>query len=232
MSLPALVDRDQYLAELVQGRRVIHVGCGAEGATELQFKKGRLLFALLERSSAGQLGVDPDTESMKILGQLVKPRWPLQSCYLGELPQKLLDEFQPELILLPETIEHVTNPGSLLSESATLAKRYNSTVVVTVPNALAISAITNWLGGFESIHPDHVATYTPRSLQTLLEKVGFRTFEIRPYTWGIAARMGFFKRFRKVVFGDGPMVKRVLEANQNNYAYLFPDGWIASSKPE
>jgi hypothetical protein len=52
--------------------------------------------------------------------------------------------------------------------------------------------------------PDHVAWYTPRTLQTLLEKCGYNVTEIRPYWWGEAT-------VAIVNFGEGQNCHKVWE---------------------
>jgi methyltransferase family protein len=188
LCLADTVDRNSFLAKLIADRRVIHIGCAAEGATRQQVELGKLLFAQLEKHATAQLGVDPDSVAMRELSSLVTTKWPLQVCEFQEVDPKLLDQFNPEFILLPEVIEHIADPGSLLRYVKEVALRYTAEIVVTVPNALSMSAVSAWLRGQESVHPDHVAAYTPRTLQTLFEKCGLQPVEIRPYSWGAHRR--------------------------------------------
>jgi hypothetical protein len=44
---------------------------------------------------------------MAPLEELTRPKWPLQACLLEAVPEELLARLQPELVLLPEVIEHV-----------------------------------------------------------------------------------------------------------------------------
>src|SRR5262249_16767206 len=145
VELPGAVGRNQYLTELVSGRRVIHVGCATQGETREQHERGKLLFSLIEQSASAQLGVDPDSAGMGLLGEIVSPRWPLQICTLDRVAPAILDEFQPEMILFPEVLEHVPDAGSLLIEGREIAQRYGAQLVATVPNALSMSSITAWL---------------------------------------------------------------------------------------
>ena len=225
------VDRNAWLLEFARDRRVIHVGCATEGETATQYQAGRLLFAQLETVAAGQLGVDPDPVSMNQLRDLAHPRWPLQTCVLSEVSAHVLDEFQPQAILVPETLEHVPNAGDLLGECASVALRYDARIVVTVPNALSISAVVGWAEGVECVHPDHVAAYTPRTLQTLLEKTGLIPEIIRPYTWGPPPMPATpLSVTRLLLRSSGSVRSRALSLFHAIFAHRYPDGWIAIAR--
>jgi hypothetical protein len=224
------VDRNEYLVEIARDRRVIHVGCATEGETDGQFHAGRLLFAQLEAVAAAQLGVDPDAAGMQRLSQLVRPSWTLQTCLLGQVSRDVLDEFRPEIVLVPETVEHVPDAGSLLHDCAQIASRYGADVVITVPNALSADAIVSWAEGVEFVHPDHVAAYTPRTLQTLIEKSDLRPVSMRPYTWGPPPRPIPAHTALKVLWRTrGSLYHRALRAAREAFAHRFPDGWIATA---
>jgi hypothetical protein len=229
LTLPAVVDRNLFLSESVsRGRRVIHIGCASEGETRSQFREGRLLFAQIEQLAVAQLGVDPDADGMTELSELVGPRWPLQICLLSEVDPNLLAKFAPEIILVPETVEHVPDAGTLLAQVARVAGQFGAEVVVTVPNALSWVAICYWWSGADYAHPDHVAVYTPRVLQSLLEKSGLQPIEIRPYVWGSPSpRLGLAAAARILVGGRRPMRERVSAIAASWIGRRFPDGWIA-----
>jgi hypothetical protein len=232
VALPDGVDRNRYLEALVAGRRIVHVGCATEGETLKQFQCGKLLFERLERVAAAQLGVDPDARAMHLLADVVSPRWPLQVCRLDDLDPGVLDRLRPELILMPEVIEHVPDPGALVRDACALAARYGAEIVLTVPNALAFTAIAAWWSGQETVHPDHVSTYTPRTLQTLLEKCGVLPLEIRPYYWGAPpppARV--LSLGRVLVRSRGGLRVRMRAALEALLAPRFPDGWVARGAP-
>lgn len=225
------VDRNRWLVDFVRGRRVIHVGCATEGETALQYEAGRLLFAQLESVAAAQLGVDPDSIGTELLRDLVRPHWPLQTCFLREVASHVLEEFRPEVILVPETLEHVPDAGSLLSECAAVARRFEAEIVVTVPNALSIEAVMSWFEGVDYAHPDHVATYTPRILQTLLEKTGLVPQMIQPYTWGPPPTPSTpASAIKLIARGSRGMRSRTLRLFHALFAHRFPDGWIAIAR--
>jgi hypothetical protein len=184
------------------------------------------LFGLLEECSK-QLGVDPDAVSASVIGEHLKTRWPIQVCYLHEVDNSLLAEFGPELILLPEIVEHVPDAGSLLGQVRDLAQRFGAEVVLTVPNALAGAAISGWIEGVETMHPDHVCSYTPRNLQTLLEKCQLSPREIRPYYWGKPPRpIRFWGGTKLFIRSRGGVRARVKHVMLAWVAGIFPDGWI------
>jgi len=227
------VDRNDYLVDITRNRRVIHVGCATEGETDGQFHQGRLLFAQIEAVAAAQLGVDPDSVGMQQLGRLIRPKWSLQTCVLSQVSREVLDRFEPEIVLVPETVEHVPDAGSLLRDCAMVASRHGAEVVITVPNALSVDAIVSWAEGMEFVHPDHVAAYTPRTLQTLIEKSGLRPLHMRPYTWGPPPHPIPVRTAVRVFWQTrGSVYHRALRAARDVLAHRFPDGWIATAVPD
>lgn len=83
-----------------------------------------------------------------------------------------------ELVVCGEVIEHLSNPGHLLK----LLRRGNRIpVIITVPNAFCELGIKHLFRGFENVNIDHVAWYSPRTLKTLLERVGYQITEMYGY---------------------------------------------------
>lgn len=79
--------------------------------------------------------------------------------------------FQPDVIVCGEVLEHLSNPGWFLTR---LKAQYPGVpVIVSVPNGLCSAAQKHLKDGRENVNIDHVAWYSPRTLRTLLDRVGY-----------------------------------------------------------
>lgn len=77
----------------------------------------------------------------------------------------------PEIIILGEVLEHLSNPGWVLTR---LKRQFPGVpMIVTVPNAFA-NGLSHWLSkGFENVNRDHVAWYSPKTISVLLQRAGY-----------------------------------------------------------
>lgn len=150
-------DRHAFVLEHVTGKRVLEFG--ASGPLHDQVK----------RAAASYLGVDREPAE-GVIG------FDLDDVALGYLP-----EFDADIVLCGEVLEHLGNPLWFL----TRLKRQFPTVPVllTVPNAFAFAAAgKSWLAkGYENVNADHVAWYSPKTLSVLLERAGFTVADLYYY---------------------------------------------------
>jgi hypothetical protein len=83
-----------------------------------------------------------------------------------------------EWIVAGEILEHLSAPGFLLSR---LRAAYPAVpLVVSVPNAFSLAANAHIRGGHENVNPDHVAWYSPKTLECLLSRHGYT---IKDWVW-------------------------------------------------
>jgi hypothetical protein len=78
---------------------------------------------------------------------------------------------QFDIIAAGELLEHLPNPGLCLCSLARLQP--NALLIITVPNCLSAAVAARAKIGIESVHQDHVAWYSPRTLRRLLEITGW-----------------------------------------------------------
>jgi Methyltransferase domain len=226
------VPRIEYLEQLCAGKRIVHVGCSSEGGAAKQQERGEFLFGRLDRVAEAQLGVDPYAEGNALLRERHAPRQPILDCRLEDIDDRTLVEFNADLILIPEVVEHVPDAGTLLQTAARAARLAPHTkVVITVPGPWSHQGLDAWSKGMELCHPDHVAFYTPRTLQTLLEKSGLEPLEIRPYLYPSNLRpyndRGLLSVFLR---GGGSFRERVRRTFIAGGIGAWGDGWIATAR--
>lgn len=148
------VDRTAFILERCKGKVVLDIGASGR-LHESIVRVAAQCYGIDREDSPGVFGIDLDD-------------------FHAELPQ-LPDV---EIVICGEVIEHLSNPGWLLKR---LKEAYRCPVIITVPNAHADSG-RHWLErGIDCVNRDHVAWYSHRTLQTLLEREGYEIKELRWY---------------------------------------------------
>lgn len=145
----------------IAGKHLLDIGCGAGG------------FLLKAREVAASVaGVEPE---LRLQEYFVKNNL-LVSTSLSALPRKN----NLDVVTMFHVLEHIRQPRNLLEEIYELGAR---TLIIEVPSAndalltlygnKAFSEFTYW--------SCHLYLYTPSTLRTLLESVGFKTKKIIQY---------------------------------------------------
>jgi peptidoglycan-N-acetylglucosamine deacetylase len=170
--LPAArtVDRTRFLRELAAGRSVIHVGFVDRGYRAMQDRTGTWLHDHLAASARSLVGLDLDDAGVadaRAAGHeahAVDCRDAAAVAAAGVEPA--------ELVVAGEVIEHLDAPGPFLDGLHHLVGA-GGRLVVTTPNAAGLFNTLAALAGREVNHPDHVVSFTWRTLTRLLEDHDF-----------------------------------------------------------
>jgi 2-polyprenyl-3-methyl-5-hydroxy-6-metoxy-1,4-benzoquinol methylase len=193
-----LVDRISELRRLVRGRRVIDLGFVDEGQMRAKRGRGAWLHEVVAAEAREAIGVDADEQGVERARELgfvahaadVEDRAALSA--LGLEPA--------DVVLAGELLEHLDRPGDFLDAVQALLAPEGE-LVLTTPNA---HALTNVLGGFagrELVNPDHVAWLSWRTLETLLGRHGWRLDRLAYYRFpqvegGPAAARALFNGYQ------------------------------------
>lgn len=144
----AIVNREAFILERATGKRVLEFG--ASGDLHAKLTEVAKVSGVDRHDAPGVTGFDLDDICWSVLPY-------------GETPV--------DLIVCGETLEHLANPGYFLQR---VKQQWPGVpMIVTVPNALSSIAQKHLAQGLENVNIDHVAWYSPRTLKTLLERVGF-----------------------------------------------------------
>lgn len=171
--------RNGSILRLCSGKTVLHLGFVDEGILEDRLQQHTWLHEQLSRVAEKLVGIDISVRGVNRARELG-----YEDSYAGDvenlsrLPFPRLDY---DIILAPDIIEHVANPGLFLSELRRIVTS-ETTVLVTTPNALSIKTLFFPLVGTEVVHPDHNFYYSPTTLTTLLTKHGFGVTEVACYS--------------------------------------------------
>ncbi len=186
LRLPLIADRVSFLEGLVaEHRRIAHLGCTDWPYTEHRLKTGDLLHERLLRF--GDLtGIDIDREGIERLGELMPGASLLCLDVTGEVPPEQRGAY--DLVLVPETLEHVPDAVSFLRGCRALLGE-GGVLCITVPNACSPKIGIRALFGRERVHPDHFVYYGPRTLERTLRAAGLSTQSMMSY-FAVPSRFG------------------------------------------
>ena len=175
------VDREEYLLDACRGKKVLHFGFLDSPFSEERVQSGELLHLKLENAASHLYGIDNDHASLDRYRQLTGDR----NNEVGDVQKELqngIDSHAYDIILFPEILEHLRNPGLALANLKKLCSKGGRTkLCVTVPNAYYAGGLLVALGGDEIVHPEHYYYFSPATLRKLLHDVGFTILEMALY---------------------------------------------------
>lgn len=175
-----LVDRADYVLAACAGKSVLHVGCAAyssEGDWEASIRSGRWLHGRIAAVASSLVGLDVSESAVQKLRE-VHGR---SEIVLGSAETiDSLDLGAFDTIVAGELIEHLPNPGLFLAGAAG-GMRPGASLVVTTVNAYCLRRLLRVAFGVESVHLDHTAYYSHRTLARLGEICGLRALDQANY---------------------------------------------------
>lgn len=215
-----LVDRLAEVRRLVRGRRVIDLGFADEGEMAAKRESGQWLHEVVVAEARETVGVDANADAVAHAqelgfdGRVADVEDPAAVAALALPPA--------EVVLAGELLEHLDRPGAFLEAVKPLVAP-GGALVLTTPNAHALTNVLAGLVGRELVNPDHVAWLSWRTIETLLTRHGWRLERVAYY------------RFPPVE--SGPLLQRlVFAAYQTLFVPLFhvrpnlADGIIATAR--
>jgi SAM-dependent methyltransferase len=173
-----IVDRIAHLTDRARGKRVIHVGFADVSFRDDQLATQSWLHKHLAGVAESLVGIDLEPEAVETAraqGYEVYAADCTDAEQLGALQLEPAD-----LVIAGEVIEHVGDPGSLLTALRTVCRPTGS-LIVTTPNAYGLLNVVASIGGFELNHPDHVVMFTWRTLTSLMARSGWEAVAAHTY---------------------------------------------------
>ncbi len=186
------VEREAYLLSLASGKRVLHFGFLDSIFLEQKISNATLLHLKLKEQATALYGVDINGE---VLAKYRLLTGDFNNCLFDiaedEIPSELQQEF--DLILFPEVLEHVPNPGLVLTNLCILCQRNNARLCLTVPNSFDMYAFMTAMHGVELVHPEHCYYFTPYTLSRLIQMADLKVVELSFYNFGSSLAPGLTK---------------------------------------
>lgn len=216
-----LVDRVEALRAIVAGRSVIDLGFVDEGQMASKRGRGTWLHEVVAAAARELVGVDADADGVRRARALGFRAHVADVEDADSLARLALEP--AEVVLAGELLEHLDRPGGFLAAVRQLVAPGGS-LVLTTPNAHALTNVLGGLAGRELVNPDHVAWLSWRTLETLLSRNGWSLESIAYY------------RFPRVD-GGPPLPRALFNAYQALALPLFrlrpnlADGILAVARP-
>jgi Methyltransferase domain len=179
LRVPRPVDRYEYIRRRCAGRRVLDLGAYDETEVERpQHASWRWLHAVVADSAKEVLGVDASPSLRDSGGIDTKVGTRIVYGSVEDLTA-IVEDYQPDLIVAGELIEHTQDTLGWLSRLARQAPGVQ--LIATTPNTTSIVNMLLTLGSRENAHPDHIHVYSYRTLSTIAGRVPVRDMTITPY---------------------------------------------------
>jgi SAM-dependent methyltransferase len=178
----ALCRRNDFLLAISKNKRLLHIGFLDAPITAEKINSGDFLHTKLTNVAASNYGVDINSSAMSEYRKVS-----------GDFENSVIDILQSDfdiinftnkfdVILLPEVLEHLPNPGIALHNLRKILKvNLGSILVITVPNAFSKEHFAAAVSSVEMVHPDHYFYFSPVTLKKLLSDSGFEHIEISLY---------------------------------------------------
>jgi SAM-dependent methyltransferase len=201
-----LVDRFQFLRNLVAGRRAIHVGFVDAGCAGANTQAGAWLHEHLARDARELVGLDVDilgVERARAQGYDVH----VVDCR-DTTAVRALALAPADVVVAGEVIEHLDDAGAFLDGLQALVAD-GGILAVTTPNATGLVNAFASLVNYEVNHPDHVTMFTCCTLDAMLRRHGWEPFEHRVFVQEVKAKSDGTMRAR--LFTGGARVVLGLE---------------------
>ncbi len=211
-----LAGRQGFLVAICTEKTVLHVGCVDSGLTQERLASGELLHQRLATVARELWGVDIDAKGVQLLqehGMGHVCRVDLAS----QAPGPELRSVVFDIIIVGEVLEHLPNPGVMLRRLRDLMTPGRTRLVVSVPNAFALTGLLSLARGIESVHPDHNFYFSPATLRALLAKCGLSI--VKEYAYAFDVDYLPAQRLRQTLFFDdrGQIVSRSIRSSVRRF---------------
>lgn len=173
-------ERDRYLAERCRNQNVLHVGCTNHPTFQEVLRQDQLLHQKITEVANKVIGIDiveEDINTMKKLGYNV-------SLVDAQKMSRYNFSISFDVVLLADVIEHIPNPGLVLSEAKKILAP-GGKIIISVPNALGVVRFLKTFFRYEQVNLDHVAYYSSGTIETLAQNLDLKIEELAWYRFEV-----------------------------------------------
>ena len=163
-SFKSSTERNRIIINHCKDKSVLHLGATDAPFTEIKYKDDLLLHTQIMNVASTIRGIDIDQPSIDFLASKgINNIEEFDMNLLGQL------NFQPDVIVFGEIIEHLQNLQTALQNLKSIMKP-DTTIIISTPNLFYIlNFLIVLLQNRECIHEDHKTGFTYGSLRQLLE---------------------------------------------------------------
>jgi hypothetical protein len=165
-------NRDLLLKELINKKKIIHVGCVDHlEIIDEKIKSGTWLHRIFLDYSERCLGIDINSEGIIYLQQ----KYHIPDLICANISENIINEINLhswDYILLPEVIEHISNPVLFLNSIRENYATKIHKIIITVPNVFALPEYIHASKNIELINTDHCFWFSPYTILKLIYHSG------------------------------------------------------------
>lgn len=174
--------REDYILEICKSKRVLHFGFLDSPFTKEKIKNNELLHTRIALVASYLYGIDIDADRLDEYRSLTGD---CENCVYDVMHNSLDKSFFSQefsLIILPEVLEHIENPGLFLKKIKLICELNSEAhLLITVPNAFSFEHFVSAVNDVELVHPDHYYYFSPVTLTRLATGSGFSDVKISLY---------------------------------------------------
>lgn len=175
------VDRIKYISTACKNRNVLDLGALDETAFLQKTGHGTWLHEEITKVANSVIGLD-SSATIPDDGLITARNGKIMKGNISDIGTFLAKaEFYPEIVVAGELIEHLDNPLNFLQSLRSIPRLKGTTLLLSTPNATAIHNCLIALANRESTHGDHLCILSFKTLNTLLDRAGYESWEIIPY---------------------------------------------------
>lgn len=184
-------------------KNIIHIGCcGHLQNIQKQMENNAHFHVMLLNNFEKVIGFDINEEAVSYLSSsgiphVYKKDFVNESQEIFPIINNVFKD-EPYMILLPEVLEHISNPVTFLSETVKYYGKSENKIVITVPNAYGFGRVLDaLLHNKEHINMDHKYMFTPTTLLKVMS-----TSNITPTDIYFFDLYRYSRVFKKPVLGN------------------------------
>lgn len=169
--------RVDFLERIVQGKKIIHLGClDHVPLIEQKIKNNNWLHLRLTNNSERCLGFDINDQL-----ENVKQQFNIDNIFHSDICSSVEPKIKNEqwdYLIVGEVLEHIDNPVDFLTKLRDNYKGSIKQIIITVPNAFDKSRMKLATQGIEYINTDHRFWFSPFTLMKVATMAGFTPKEL------------------------------------------------------
>lgn len=166
------VNRDEAILEIARGQRVLHLGC--VGNTDLSSEQR---IHLAQQSLHWKLSKQADVVGVDYSAEVIEEYKRLgifNNIFPGDVQrlEELKFEGAFDVVIAADIIEHLSNPGGMLTGIKNFCSDA-SRIVITTPHAFGLPNFIRFLRGTFTDGAEHVMTFNFDNMHNLLVRHGY-----------------------------------------------------------
>jgi len=169
------VDRIAFVTSNCEGKNVLDLGCYDETAL-IKKNSGMWLHEQIAKVAKFVYGID---NSISLKDKQFSVSQNSKIVFGDVMDLKKIDDFEPDVIIAGEIIEHLPNAPDFLKKIKSLYS--GKQLICSTVNATSFTNSLLSLIKRESCHKDHLQVYSYKTINTLCRLTGFENWEILTY---------------------------------------------------